>query len=201
MKRTAIGLVGPIASGKGEVVKYLKNLGFICFSLSDRVREEAFSLGIPPQRENLQNIGNSLRNTFGSHILAERSLELLSGDEELLVFDGLRNPSEIEFLCESLDIHIIGINASEENRLKWYLERAGIRGEDGLTEADFHLANNRDLGQSEPESGQQVSVCLEMADEIIQNDGSKRHLREAVDYLLISEFGISPEGLRHSKEK
>ena len=34
-----IGLVGPIASGKGTISEYLKSQGFVYFSLSDVVRE------------------------------------------------------------------------------------------------------------------------------------------------------------------
>ncbi|PIR99466.1 hypothetical protein COT86_03875 [Candidatus Collierbacteria bacterium CG10_big_fil_rev_8_21_14_0_10_43_36] len=201
MTRTAVGLVGPIASGKGEVVKYLKKLGFTVFSLSDRVREEVCVRGLPLSRENLQNIGNELRETYGGHILAERTLEMLGDFEGNIVIDSIRNPSEIEFLKEALGITIIGIDASPEHRLEWYIDRAWKRGEDGTMEKDFVKANSRDLGLGENNFGQQVGRCLAMADVIIQNEDTKKHLLEAVDYYLISELGFSPEGTRRSKEK
>lgn len=36
-----IGLIGPNASGKGEVADYLKKKGYQVYSLSDVLREEA----------------------------------------------------------------------------------------------------------------------------------------------------------------
>ncbi|EKD52657.1 MAG: hypothetical protein ACD_61C00279G0001 [uncultured bacterium] len=201
MKRTVIGLVGPIASGKGEVVKYLQKIGFTVFSLSDRVREEVLARGLPISRENLQNVGNELREVFGGQVLAERTLSMLSDTEDPVVIDSIRNPSEIEFLREALGITVIGITASPETRLDWYLRRAFIRGEDGLTEEDFNRANGRDLGQGENNLGQQVGRCLELADIVIENEDSKKHLLEAVEYYLISELGFCPEGSRRAKEK
>ncbi len=201
MTRTVIGLVGPIASGKGEVAKYLRGLGFSVFSLSDRVREEVNARGLPLSRENLQNVGNELRETFGGHVLAERTLALLSGLEGNIVIDSIRNPSEIEFLRQALGITVMGIDASPENRLEWYLDRAWRRGEDGAAEGDFIRANNRDLGLGENNLGQQVGRCLEMADVVIQNEDTKKHLLEDVDYYLISELGFSPEGARRHREK
>ncbi|KKT48960.1 MAG: hypothetical protein UW41_C0014G0004 [Candidatus Collierbacteria bacterium GW2011_GWC2_44_18] len=201
MNRTVIGLVGPIASGKGEVAKYLRGLGFLALSLSDRVREEVRARGLPMSRENLQNIGNELRETFGGHVLAERTLEMLADIEGNIVIDSIRNPSEIDFLRQALGITVIGVDASPEHRLEWYLDRAWRRGEDGTAEGDFIRANNRDLGLGENNFGQQVGRCLAMADVIIQNEDTKKHLLEAVDYFLISELGFSPEGARRSKEK
>ena len=196
-----IGLVGPIASGKGEVAKYLRDLGFTVLSLSDRVREEVSARGLPLSRENLQNVGNDLREIFGGHVLAERTLELLGSTDGNVVIDSIRNPSEIEFLRHVLGITVIGIDASPEIRMEWYLDRAWRRGEDGTSDADFVRANNRDLGLGENNFGQQVVRCLEMADVVIQNEDTKKHLLEAVDYYLISELGFSPEGTRRSKEK
>lgn len=194
-------MVGPIASGKSEVAKYLRKLGFSYYSLSDRVREEASYRGLPLSRENLQDVGNDLRESLGGHILAERTLELLVESNEPIVIDSIRNPAEIKFLRDALDISVIGISASTENRLQWYLNRAEQRGEDGLSEADFFKANDRDLGIGEGRAGQQVGLCMGMADYVIPNIGSKKGLLEDIDYFLILELGFSPEGARRSQEK
>ena len=47
-----IGLTGKNASGKGEVASYLQKKGFIYYSLSDELREEAKEKNIEPTREN-----------------------------------------------------------------------------------------------------------------------------------------------------
>lgn len=201
MNKTVIGLVGPMVSGKGFTAKYLQGLDFSYQSLSDQVREEADRRHISKTRDNLQDLGNSLRERYGSHVLAERTLELLGDNYRQVVIDGLRNPAEIVFLRQALDITIMAINAPLERRLEWYLQRADGRGEDTPTVAGFHRANNRDLGIGEPDSGQQVSRCLALSDIFIENDGSPRHLFEEVDYHLILDLGLSPEGIRRTMEK
>lgn len=200
MKRTVICLVGPMVSGKGDVGSYLKSLGFVYESLSDRVREEADARSIPRLRENLQNLGNELRKTYGPSVLAKRTVEILKNATESIVIDGVRNPGEIEYLRSELDATVIGIDAPIKKRLEWYLERAKKRGEDGLTEEDFYRADNRDHGIGEDPNGQQVGLCLELADYGIYNDGTKEKLFENVEQIL-SLNGFGPEGVRRIQER
>jgi len=61
-----LGLTGPSAAGKGEIAKILIAGGFCYISLSEIVREEARKRNIEMSRENLQNLGNSLRKEFGA---------------------------------------------------------------------------------------------------------------------------------------
>jgi len=70
-----IGLTGPMGSGKTTVLDVLIKLGYKFVTLSDMVREEAQNLGIKEERENLMNIGQSLRHKFGPGVLAFRALE------------------------------------------------------------------------------------------------------------------------------
>ena len=62
-----VGLTGPIAGGKSVAAElFRKELGFVYFSLSDRVREAAKARGLKDaKREELQNIGDEYRKNFG----------------------------------------------------------------------------------------------------------------------------------------
>lgn len=201
MKRTVICLAGTMVSGKGDIGNHLKReLGFTYESLSDRVREEADARGVPRLRENLQDIGNDLRTRYGLSVLAERTVKILKETSGDIVLDAIRNPGEIIYLKENLDALVIGVDAPFEKRLEWYLERAILRGEDTATEEDFIKANNRDFGIGEPENGQHVGRCLELADCHLYNDSSKKKLFEGVEYFLILN-GFSPEGARRAQEK
>jgi len=192
-ERFIIGLVGPIASGKGEVAKYLKELGFAYQSLSDRLREDLVAIGVPLTRENLQNYGNLLRENYGNRILAERTAQMLEDAEGNICIDSIRNPGELMYLRENLGAIIIGINAREEQRLIWYLQRSRARGEDGATAEDFYKAAQRDLGLGEGDSGQQVKACLELSDFVLYNHGSKEALYEQMSEILASLRSHHPE--------
>lgn len=201
MKRVAIGLVGTISCGKDFLAAFLEELGFTNLSLSDRVREEADRRDLVRERSTLQNVGNDLREVFGAQVLAERTAAMIPDDAKLIVISGIRNPGEILYLKDNLEITIIGVDAPVELRLKWYLERAKKRGEDRATEEDFWRANARDLGQGEDLNGQQGAMCLELADHMIQNDGTGRFLLESVEFLE-GKFGLDFEGRKkRGKEK
>lgn len=67
-----IGITGKNASGKGEAANYLKSKGFIYYSLSDVIREEATKRGLDHSRDNLIRIGNELRHNFAPNYLAQQ---------------------------------------------------------------------------------------------------------------------------------
>ncbi|TSC96365.1 MAG: Dephospho-CoA kinase [Parcubacteria group bacterium Athens1014_10] len=183
MFRLIIGLVGPIASGKGEAAKFFQDAGFVYLSLSDRVREEAKNRGLALERETLQNIGDNLRKEFGKDVLAKKTAAMINNEETRnIVIDSIRNPGEINFLKDKLDIFIIGITASRETRLEWYLKRN--RDSDPKKAEDFYKVDSRDLGSGQEVHGQQVEACLEMSDLIIENNGRIEDLRKKLEEIL-----------------
>src|SRR3989344_1701176 len=97
-----IGLTGKNAAGKGTVASYLQTKGFIYFSLSDILRDEAKERNIEATRENLISLGNELRKKFGSKYLASKTNEKIlrekkDGNDDFVI-DSIRNPSEIDEL-------------------------------------------------------------------------------------------------------
>ncbi|MBU0974861.1 AAA family ATPase [Patescibacteria group bacterium] len=158
-----IGLVGPIASGKGTISEFLKSKGFKYFSLSDVVRAETFARGLEITRENLQDIGNDLRENFSGSVLVDRIVDEIK-KHDFVVIDGVRNPQEISAIKNDLGGKIVHISAYKSRRLERYLKRAKVRGEDDATISKFKQVEARDLGVGEGENGQQVSECLSLAD-------------------------------------
>lgn len=174
-----VGLTGPNASGKGEVARYLQEIGFSSHSLSDGVREEATRQGLDHSRASLIQVGNWLRQRFGPGVLAERALPLLSGRS---VVDSIRNPGEIAVLRRLPTFRLLGVDAPVELRF----DRSRLRGRagDGATLEEFR--RKEDLEQAEEGSGQQLRVCLSLADVVICNDGTIEQLRSRTRETLAS---------------
>lgn len=86
-----IGLTGTNCSGKSIAAQYLKQKGFIVFSLSDIIREEAASRKQELTVNNLINLGNELRQTHGSDILAKRVIEKLVDKTKFETLNNLTN--------------------------------------------------------------------------------------------------------------
>jgi len=119
MKYRVIALVGPLASGKGTLIELLQEKGYESVSLSDEVREKASIWGLTPTRENLQNVGDKLRKSFGLSILAELVGQKIAKNPKVnFVIDGVRNPGELQYLKKEFDAYSIGITASSLKKEK-----------------------------------------------------------------------------------
>lgn len=163
-----IGLTGQMASGKSTVIETLKKLNYKVITLSDSIREECRKKGLEEKRENLMNIGQRLRTEFGAGILGKRTLEKITiegGDK--WVVDGIRNPSEILELRKNPNFILIANTAPEEMIIDRIFSRK--RSDDTLDREAIKKKLRREMGENEPEDGQQVSKCIKMADYIFEN--------------------------------
>ena len=163
-----IGLTGPMASGKTTLVEVLQKLGYQLVTLSDMVREEARKLGIEEKRENLMNVGQILRQKGGPGILGFRALEKINfhgGD--MWIVDGIRNPAEVEELRKHPDFILVANTAPEQMIIDRIKSRK--RSDDTFDEFSIKRKLRREMGEGEPEGGQQVGKCIEMADHVFEN--------------------------------
>jgi len=181
-----IGITGPIASGKNSVAKILsKKLNYKIVNLSEIVEEEIKRRNLPLKRENYQKIGNEMRKKYGSDILVKMAVTRLNRKNGII--NGIRNPGEIEYLKKRFgnNFILILVNASDDFdisrnvRFERLLKRAGPN--DPKTWKEFLEIDEKDLGLGEPEYGQRVAECMEMANEIIINNSSMHELEKKVE--------------------
>lgn len=172
-----IGLTGPNASGKGEVACYLRGRGFASHSLSDIVREEALRRGLPPEREHLIAVGNTLRAARGPGVLAELILPRLG---TLDVVDSIRNPAEVAVLRTLPHFLLAGVRAPLELRF----ERCRRRGRPGdpSTLDEFRVRELQEQGARPTD--QQLDATFRLADVVVDNDGDLPRLYAAIDRIL-----------------
>jgi dephospho-CoA kinase len=179
-----IGLTGTIGAGKGAVALFLMEAGFAYFSLSDQVREEAAKRGLQsPSREQLQRIGNELRNTFGPAVWAQRTLEKVeAANVHQAVVDGIRNPYEARYLQQQGHLYLVAVDAPADLRFKRI--RGRQRQGDPETLKAFLSVDARDRGAGESETGQQVDASMKLANLTVYNDGSLKNLQQKVAAML-----------------
>ena len=155
----------------------LRDLGFAVHSLSDVVREEAAARGLPPERGHLIEIGNELRRRHGAGALAERIVPRLDGRD---VVDSIRNPSEVQVLRRVPGFVLAHVTASAATRFGRSVARA--RPGDPETLEAFRLREEQE-NATDP-AGQQLDRTAALADVVLDNDGDRVALREAVERLL-----------------
>lgn len=180
-----IGLTGTIASGK-EVVKELIARKFDSYqvSLSGAIRGEMERRRRDFSRKTLQDMGNELRQKYGTYVLAKVSTEFMPRAKPVMVVDGIRNPGEAEWLKKTYknDFILVGVDAPQQLRFERVQKRS--RPLDPKTWDEFVELDERDQGQNEPPYGQQVRKCIEMADVVIENDGDQARLEQKIQELF-----------------
>ena len=174
-----IGLTGTMASGKGEVVVYLKSKGFEHYVYSDILKDIAKQRNIEPTRANLQRLGNDIKKENKNlGILSNKMLKKIKTDKS--VVDGVRNADEIRELKKRKDVYIIGVSAQQ--RLRYGRIRKGNREGDPKTFSEFkRLDNLENRGKTK---GQEINKCIKMTDFLIINNGSIEQLKKRIDKIL-----------------
>lgn len=181
-----IGLTGTIGSGKDIVREILeKKFDTVSVRLSDLLdTNELKKKGIKITRDIQQNLGNELRKKYGAHVLAKLAIDFMKKNTDIKVIDGIRNPGEVDFLRQQFgdDFKLIAIDASQQIRFERIVKRN--RDIDPKIWEEFVATDERDQGKDQPEYGQQVRKCIEMADVVLQNDGSLEEFQKKVEDVI-----------------
>lgn len=176
-----IGLTGTIGAGKGVVKDFLLR-SYKCYhvTLSDVIQGELERKHPGFNRKNLQDMGNEMRKRYGGGILAKMAVDYLPRDKEMIIVDGIRNPGEVGFLRKEFGTNFIllAIDAPKEMRFE-NLKKRGDPKDPKIME-EFEELDARDQGVNEPEWGQRVCDCVEMADYKIMNDSTVEQLHQKI---------------------
>ncbi len=163
-----IGLTGPIASGKATIIETLKKKGFKSVTMSDVIRGEMELQGIPAERAKMQDFANSVRAKEGAGAWARRCLEKAKKEGwKDWVIDGIRNPSEIDELQKDPSFVLVAVMLSEMEIVRRILARK--RDIDPTDPEEIKRRLRRDWGVNEPPEGQQVGLCVRLAEYYFDN--------------------------------
>ena len=86
-----LGLTGTNGAGKTSAAAWLRERGFLYESLSDEIRRELESRGLPATRDNLTRVGNEMRTAGGAGVLARRIKQRLEPGADYVI-DSIRTP-------------------------------------------------------------------------------------------------------------
>ena len=177
-----IGLTGKNAAGKGEIADHLKSKGFVYFSLSDALRDEATKQSLDHSRDTLIRLGTEMREKHGNGILAKRINEKIKQNKGNFVVDSIRNPGEVEDLRKNDSFILIGVHADAKIRFERLMKRG--RAGDSRTFEEF-MEHEKKENNNEG-AGQQLDKCLEMADKTIDSNGTIEEANKNLDLYMDS---------------
>lgn len=186
-----IGIVGPLACGKGVIAEYLiKKYKYTSFSLSTLVHAEVKKRGFTSvTRTILQDVGDDMRVKEGDGVLAKRAIkQLIKNNNQLtqgknkIIIEGIRNPGEVEYLRSIPGFFLIAVDAKREVRFQRVLKRG--KPWDPQDWKTFLTVDMRDSKGADKTNGQQVRKCMSMADINLQNDTDPTHIYEMLEQAL-----------------
>jgi deoxycytidylate deaminase/dephospho-CoA kinase len=163
-----IGLTGAFGSGCTTAAKHLRDTrNFKVIRLSDSIRTEwSKTHNEEPTRLQLQRLGDELRQKNHPGVLVQLALR---NDQEPgnIVIDGIRNVGEIDHLRDVFGYRftLIAVLASFDAR---WDRIASTYTDRGSGPAEFIEDDKRDKNE-ETQYGQQVELCVDRADILIDN--------------------------------
>lgn len=172
-----IGLTGKMGAGKQEVSNYLISKGFSYYRYSDVLRGEAKKRKIEATRENLQKLGNKLREeNKDDGIISKMLLKMIKGNA---IVDGIRNAAEIDGMRAANDFFLIAVDADAKLRFK----RMQSRGREGDPKT-FSEFKRLDDYENTGKGTQNIGECIKNADFVVKNEGSLEELNKKIDEIL-----------------
>ncbi len=201
MTTLAFGFTGAFGSGCTTSAKYLQHTKKYHYVSLSQVIKDRWKAQHPDQkasRQDLQKLGDFIREHEGDNALVDAALTSQPPKEEqILAIDGIRNTGEIERLRQRFGFNftLIAVISSKVDRWNRIGQTSYL--ETGLTKTDFDDDDERDW-EEEDTHGQQVRLCVDKADILLDNADSQAELFEK----LLNYVGlVTGEGTRAATQQ
>ncbi len=177
-----IGITGTLGAGKGTVVEYLtKERGFDHYSVRAYLLEEIKLRGMAENRDSMFNLANELRAQHGPSYVTDQLYLKAAESGNNCIIESIRTPGEIVSLREKGNFFLFAVDADPQLRYKRIVERQSET--DRISLATFIENESREMNTSDP-NRQNLKACIQEADFVFNNDGTREELFSAVEKAL-----------------
>jgi len=184
-----IGITGTLGAGKGTVVEFLKERGFLHYSVRDFLTEEIMKRGLELNRDNMISVANDLRANFGGAYIVEELYKRAVEKDGDVVIESVRCVGEVEALKGKDDFVLWAVDADVESRYARIVGRGSST--DRVSFQDFVRQEESEM-ENVDLLKQNLRSCIEMADVVFRNDWTigelKGKVEKELDKGVVEEF-------------
>ena len=179
MPKLILGFVGQAGSGKNTAAQILKSkYNAEIFVFSDILHDILKRLFLPPTRDNLIRLSQTVRETFGQDALSNAmEKQVTESKADIVVVDGIRRFEDIADLKKYPAFHLLEITAPPEVRFERLKRRKEKPGETEMTWDDFQAMSQR-------ETEIHIAQVGEQAEFKVDNSGDLKALEGQIDALI-----------------
>lgn len=174
-----LGFVGDLAGGKGTIAKYLKEkYGVNAYRFSTMLRDILGRIYLDDTRDHMQTLSKILRENFGQDVMSKViAKDVENDDNNLIVVDGIRRPTDITYLKEIPGFHLIYVTADSKIRWERLVKRAENPDDTTKKYEDF-------LEDEQAEADKLIKELGAKAEITIDNNGTMDELFAQVEKIL-----------------
>ncbi|MGA2823642.1 MAG: AAA family ATPase [Bacteroidales bacterium] len=177
-----IGITGTMGAGKGTIVEYLiGEKGFIHYSVRTFLLEKIREQGLQENRDSMFRLANELRASYGSSYITDQLYNRAIRSGKNCVIESIRTPGEIISLRAKGHFYLLAADADPELRYQRILLRQSET--DQVSRKTFMENEEREMNTTDPNK-QNLRKCIEIADFIILNNGTKKDLIRQLEKIL-----------------
>lgn len=179
MKKTILALAGEMGSGKGAISRYLiSKYHAEVHRGSDQLRDILDRMHIEKNRENISNLSTALRGIFGDDILSKTIVgDIGQSDNPLIIIDGVRRREDLYDFQKLEGFIFVYVDADIDTRYARVVSRGENISDTTKTLAEF-------LKESKAETETRISGLRDIADRVIENNGTMEELQEKIEEIL-----------------
>ena len=163
-----ICVAGMPGCGKEEFVKVAEERGLPIVRMGDIVREEAKRRGLKFSDESVGGMAHEERVKHGFGVWAERTVSRVG--DATTVIDGIRGREEVEVFRRAFGDRLVVVAIHASPRTRYARIRKRGRGDDVISEAEFHRREKREMGWG-------LAEVIATADHMIVNEDGLSDLR------------------------
>jgi dephospho-CoA kinase len=177
-----IGITGTLGAGKGTVVEYLvAEKGFAHYSVRAFLLKEIIRRGMPENRDSMVVVANELRAMHGPSYVTDQLYYEAAKVGNNCIIESIRTPGEIDSLRQKGQFILFAVDADPKLRYERIVERSSET--DKISFDTFVDNETREMNASDPNK-QNLKACINRADFVLNNDGSKEDLFGEVEKIL-----------------